>query len=277
MNRIFSTARNGQCTYFWGRDFLCETIKLSSAVVQKLTQDDSKKLKTMKRNSIKYYLLASVAVLAVSTCGGADLLYTFDTGSSGADGGGFNAGTYAWSSTYQAVQQTLTSSGWTMGSGGGPGFEFSWPSQTTMQAIANAGDGRVSFDMFVNQSSFTVGTWADWDWYQFHFAANSDGSIGWQQDDSNILGHNAFDGNYDAGISPHGGNNQSVHFDLGFAQMGWQPGDSYFQLAFGSNSGGNDAVQFYVDNIHVYEVPEPSMFALAGLGAMGLLISRRRK
>ena len=222
----------------------------------------------MKRFSISKYLLIAAVAVGMNTGAHADLLYTFDTGSSAGDGAGFNGGTFAWSSLYQNVQHTGTAGGWNMG-GSGPKFEFSWPVQTTVATYANDPNAHVAFDLSVNASSFAVGGWADWDWYQLHFAGNSDGSAGWTQDAGD---GNPVDTNYHP-ATPDG----SWHFDLTFAQVGWQPGDSWFQLFFGSNSDGAKPVQFYVDNIHVYSVPEPSTFALAGLGAAALLIFRRCK
>jgi hypothetical protein len=211
-------------------------------------------------------LVTTAAMVGIGvSANAASLLYTFDTSASGSDGGGFNAGTFAWNSSLQAVQATDTGGGWTMGSGGGPQFEFAWPSQSTVQAIAIAGDGRLSFDFSVDPNSF-VGTWTDWDYFQLHFAGNSNGG-GWTQDAG---GGNPVDTNY------HPGTSGSWHFDESFAQMGWTPSATYFQLAVGANSATGHSVQFYIDNISVSEVPEPTTFALIGLGTAGLLIFRRR-
>ena len=54
----------------------------------------------------------------------------------------------------------------------------------------------------------------------------------------------------------------------------------YFQLEVVANSGGSVTggyQQWYLDDIQVSSVPEPTSFALAGLGAAALLIFRRRK
>jgi hypothetical protein len=214
------------------------------------------------------FLLAIAAASGLTTAAHADLLYTFDTSAAPVDGAGFVGGTFSWNSSLQAVQQTATAGGWTLG-GAGPKFEFSWPSGGTMQGIANGGLGRVSFDLRVAaNSSFTVGGWADWDWYQLHFAGNSDGSAGWTQD--GVYGPNPVNTNFHPNDP-----DQVWHFDLSFGDMGWQPGDTWFQVFFGSNSDAAKPVQFLIDNIRVYEVPEPSSLALAVLGGAILLNCRR--
>lgn len=228
------------------------------------------KLNVMKKTVAQISLIVAAATGLVAPAN-ADLLYTFDTGAVGGDGGGFNGGTFAWDAGSQAVKHTGASGGWNLG-GSGPKFEFGWPVQTTVATIANGGNGRVSFDISVNASSFALGGWADWDYYQLHFSGNSDGSMGWTQDPPS--GANPVDTNYHP-ATPDG----SWHFDFSFAQMGWQPGDGWFQIFFGSNSDGSRPVQFSLDNIRVYEtaVPEPGSAALLGLGTTAMLFFRRRK
>jgi hypothetical protein len=214
-------------------------------------------------------LLTIVAVVGLTAAANADLLYTFDTDVSPVNGAGFDSGTFAWNSANQAAQHTGAAGGWTLG-GSGPRFGFNWPSQTTVGAIASSGLGHVSFDLILSQTaSFTLGGWVDWDWYQLHFAGNSDGAQGWTQDP--VYGPNPVGTNYHPTDTDH-----TYHFDLAFADLGWQPGDTWFQLFFGSNSDGAKPVQFLVDNLRVYQIPEPGTFALAGLGAAALLIFRRK-
>ena len=198
----------------------------------------------------------------------ADLQWNFDSGLPTADGT-FTGGTVGWNAVLKAAQYTGTASGWTMG-GDGPKFEFTGTSQTAMQAIANAGDGRISFDLTVSTSaSFNNGGWANGDWYQVHFAANSGGTTGWTQDPT-PYGPNPISGSYSAT-----GSDQTLHVDMPFSALGWEPGDQWFQVFFGGNSG-TKPLQFTIDNIHVSEVPEPGILAISGLGIGALLIFRRR-
>ena len=208
-------------------------------------------------------LISAVTILCFSSAAafGAGLSYTFDSGAQGFQNG-------AWSSTRQAFQATSAAGGWTMGSGGGPMKEFNLGTeQTDMQALANTGLGRISFSLFVDGSSWTPGLPG---WYQLHFAGNSDGALGWTQDPP--AGGNPVNTNHAADDNA----TYAYNFDFSFAQMGWQPGDSWFQIFFGANSDGANPVKFYIDNVNVYSVPEPSVIALAGLGGAALLFLRRR-
>jgi hypothetical protein len=73
----------------------------------------------------------------------------------------------------------------------------------------------------------------------------------------------------------------TVTFDYSALQAGLptsQPG--YFQMFLVLNSGGTltppNNIQVYVDNIRAIQVPEPTTFALLGLGAAAFLALRRR-
>jgi len=216
------------------------------------------------------------AVVGLATSASADLLYTFDSSASGTDGGGFDGGSYAWSSANGgSVQQSATAGGWTLGSG--PKFEFSWPSQSIMQSYLNTygvSGVMISFDLeLINQgslanNSFLNGTWSDGSWYQLNIAGNSNGN-GWTQQ--------AIGGTYNYYASQA---DQIIHVSepaswYGFVNPASVPSGEWFQIFFGSNSDSMNAVQFYVDNIAV-TVPEPGTLALAGLGAAAMLVFRRR-
>ena len=202
-------------------------------------------------------LLGVLGVLG-ATSARADLSFTFDSDAQGFTGG-------AWSAGRQAFQATPAAGGWNLG--GGPFHEFAWPEQVDMQALANLGTSRISFTLSVDGGTWTPGVAQ---WFQLHYAGNSDGALGWTQ---NAGGGNPVDAWHNADDNTL----YSWTFDHSFAQMGWQPGDSWFQINFGSNSDGSAPVKFYVDDVHVYAVPEPSSIALTGLSSVLLLMARRRK
>lgn len=203
----------------------------------------------------KVFVLSIAALLLFITSSAiADLNYTFD-----ADAEGFQA--VAWMSN-GTVQQTHTAGGWQMmmtkefswGTGGGSDNQ-----QLAMQAMANDPLSKISFDIMVDGGSFPAGAQT---WYQFIVVGNSDGAAGWTQTQLTDSWHNADDPTL-----------LTWHFDLTFAQLGWQPGDTWFQFWTGTNSDGAVPVNYYIDNVIV--TPEPATLSMLGLGALALL--RKRK
>jgi hypothetical protein len=218
------------------------------------------------RTALKLLIALASVLCSASFSFSADLLYTFDT-----DAQGFhNTG---WSSGLQAIQATNGTGGWSMGSGGGPNVDFgSLALNSTIATMASTGNGHISFDMLVDGNSFQGGNWPSGGWYQLHFAGNSDGSTGWTQDPP-PFGPNPVNANHAAGDTAL----YNYHFDMTFAQLGWQAGDSWFQLFWGGNSDAANPLRFYVDNVHIYTVPEPSLLSLAALSAGSVVVWLRRR
>ena len=214
-------------------------------------------------------LLTIAAAVGLCASASADLTYTFGTDVEGFQNVSWQATAPVGWSGIPTVKQTHTAGGWqnlltkefSWGPGGGNANQ-----QLEMQALANLGDNaHLSFDVMLDGTSFPAGVST---WYQFGVTGNSDGSVGWTQNGSIFT----------AG-SWHNANDPTLvtqHFDLPFSALGWQPGDTWFQLWTDSNSDGAVPVNFFLDNVTVYAVPEPSLFALAGLGAAALLIFRRK-
>jgi len=218
-------------------------------------------------------LQAIFSIMAVTlglvACANADIvsptqvLYTFDSGPAPASwtGVAWSSGPVGWAGG-GALQATSTTSGW---QNWNVTQNYAWQdnSQQTLQAMAVAGNARLSFDILVDGSSFTPGVS---DWYNVSFAANSNAG-GWTQFD-NILGAGPWHDSADNSL-------YVTHIDMSFAQLGWTSTATWFQLNFAGNSGASP-VDYYIDNLDAYVVPEPASLALAGLGVAGLLIFRRR-
>jgi hypothetical protein len=147
--------------------------------------------------------------------------------------------------------------------------EFSWGpgggnenQQLAMQALANSGNGRFRLDVMVDGASFPTGAAT---WFQFWLVGNSDGAAGWTQ--LQVVDSYQNEGQADL---------RTWTIDRSFSQMGWGPGDTWFQIHSGSNSDAAVPVNFYLDNVVVY-VPEPGSLGFAVLGGLALLVSRRRR
>jgi len=223
----------------------------------------------MKITSMKY-AMAAVAALAATACANADVispaqvLYTYDTGPAAASwtGVAWSAGPVGWAGG-GALQATSTTSSW---QNWNVTQNYAWQdgSQADMQALAAAGNAYLSFDILVDGTSFAPGVS---DWYNVSVASNSDGG-GWTQF-NNILGAGPWHDSSDNTL-------YDVHVVESFAQLGWTSGATWFQLNFAANSGASP-INYYIDNLNAYTVPEPTTLSLVGLGVVGLLISRRRK
>jgi hypothetical protein len=169
------------------------------------------------------------------------LSYHFDTGVEGFEN-------FAWRSAAPAgwpqdpsVQQTHTAGDWQMwltkeflpSPGGG-----SENQQLTMQALANLGNARISFEVMADLNTFLP---AAATWHQFWLVGNSDGNAGWAQ--TQLI---------DAWQDPDRPDLRTWHFDLSFSELGWEPGDIWFQFWTGANSYPEVPVNYYLDNVRVY-------------------------
>lgn len=169
-----------------------------------------------------------------------------------------------------SLQLTLTG-GW----GNIPNGEFSFTggSSAAVQAIAPgstgssiaAATGTISFDLFQNTMTSWWGIGVSVSYQDHNWWDGANQFFSWQPGGTST----SFTG-ADGNTWTH----YTIPYTIAAESQGW------FYMSFFSNSDGvNVGNSFYVDNIQVQAaaVPEPSTFALAGIGLAALTIFRRRK
>lgn len=234
----------------------------------------------MKRITTKY-ILALAVTLGVTLCAQAQpLAYTFPTSTNpGFTGWNWAAASPNGDMTGGALQANYTASGWQQSAQvdfgvAGTSQNGNYNGNADIFNMLSAGPVNVSFNIIVDgATTFAAGAS---DWYKFTMIGNSLG--GWKQQPD--FGFNDFGNTPGSGTGWHNAGDTSIQtYAMSYTstQLGWTAaaGD-YYQLIFVGNSGSSP-FDFYIDDLTISPVPEPTTLALAGLGAAALLIFRRRK
>jgi len=192
----------------------------------------------------------------------ADLFYSFETGLEGFTKGSVSAtGPASQGSASLKAGATVGGWQWTIQK------DFNGPGeQAEISSLAGLGTNAVlKFDIIVDHAtSFPAGSNT---WYQVNLAANSPGTLGWSQ----IADIFAPDGWHDQTSSGA----LTKTFTYSFPQLGWEPNEGWYQLHVGANSDASVPVGFYLDNVRLTIIPEPTVTGLALLGGLIVLLRRR--
>jgi hypothetical protein len=131
---------------------------------------------------------------------------------------------------------------WSAGSGYGPG---------TLVAYS----GTMSFDLY-------PGNFTDWSWFGITLNYNGTWNPFWASTSSSFTGADG---------------RTWTHFEVPYSINAVSGGLTYFEFGIAENAGSIAGQTFYVDNFQASVVPEPTTFALLGLGLTGFLLRRRRQ
>lgn len=206
------------------------------------------------------------------------------------DFGQFNSGAGTVNGLYYSDSSTVNGAGNTASPGGADvvgslqltasggwngwvgGSDFSGPSLGLFTTIApgstrpwspESGYGPGTFVAYSGTISFDLyrGNFTDWSWFGINL--NYQGYWGpfWAATSADFTGADG---------------RTWTHFEVPYS-INTTPATTYFGMALAENSSGAIAGQtYYVDNFQVVPVPEPSTFALLGLGGLSAFIFRRR-
>jgi len=128
--------------------------------------------------------------------------------------------------------------------------------------------------LFANAATVSLDVWAPAGSFGGYFQADL-------AYNNSVLGYNSVDGySYPAAFTPDG-NEHTLTFTISptlNASFAANPtSTTSFNIQIGGGFTSQATEVFYVDNLRVTEVPEPTTLGVLGLGAAGLLAFRRRK
>lgn len=156
---------------------------------------------------------------------------------------------------------------------------FSWAVQfndlTTAQKLASTHYLRLDVHWESAQWQPDAGNngWVRWDQGSLNSATG-----GWgQTTDANIT--DSANPSYPGSWDPNSwGASHTRTLTYNFTGLGNTPGGGWGQFNLSYNFGNIETIgSFYVDNVQLVAVPEPTTLALAGLGSLALVLARRRK
>jgi PEP-CTERM motif len=155
-------------------------------------------------------------------------------------------------------------------------FSFSLQFNDLVTAQKLASTHKLQFDVHFISSEWTD---AGGDGYvRWDIASLNSDTGGWSQlGNANITdpANPSYPGSWDPN---NWGASHTRTLTYDFTGLGNNPGGGWGQFNLSVNMGNIEAAgNFYIDNVRLVAVPEPSTLALAGLSSLALMMARRRK